>query len=321
MEPPPAPLRRQQQLTSAICTYYANLGYVQGLLAKAAAAGDDLSAPFAALSGDGDDETSLLALAIEGCVFARRWNAPAHLDVLRALLDTPGVDPNRAIPGLPSPLALAIELIPDDRGWYDAVSLLLRKGAALRADDSPDILTRAARERGGPFFELLMDHARTLAPMLREVAKKPINFLRLFIQNPGVLSGDYLTASWACACLLVLHDAYGCAPPPPDTMRALAGGGDTSSSSACKEEEEEEDAPIIIMRRAVDRFIEALYERRRTAIALQRRFIELGIPHDAAAHIETQLLRADGGAPMRMPLARARAAAEARAAAGAPQPP
>ena len=105
--------------------------------------------------------------------------------------------------------------------------------------------------------------ARTLPPILRAVATD-INFLRLFIQNHA--ADRDLSATWACECLRVLHDVYGYAPPPPDAMRALAGVGTH-------------------MRRALDRFIEALYEPLSTAITLQHRFVDLGIPHKATAHI------------------------------------
>ena len=98
--------------------------------------------------------------------------------------------------------------------------------------------------------------ARTLPPILRAVATD-INFLRLFIQNHA--ADRDLSATWACECLRVLHDVYGYAPPPPDAMLALAGVGTH-------------------MRRAVDRFIS-------TAITLQLRFVDLGIPHKATAHI------------------------------------
>ena len=173
------------------------------------------------------------------------------------------------------------------------MSLLPHKGAVMRADDSPHILTRAARERGQLFLELLLDRTRTLPPILRAVATD-INFLRLFIQNHAADRG--ISATRACECLRVLHNVYGYAPPPPDAMRALADEGTH-------------------MRRAVGRFIEALYERCRTAIALQRRFVDLGIPDNALAQIEAQL-RAIGAPPL--PLANAHSIAEARTGLSSP---
>ena len=59
------------QLMRAICTYYTNIDYIRSLIDKAVAAGEDLSAPLANADGH---ETSLLDIALEGCVYARRWN-------------------------------------------------------------------------------------------------------------------------------------------------------------------------------------------------------------------------------------------------------